>query len=591
MKIFKYIISLSFVFLLALSCKEEHIELPQPQPEPQLEGTGISEASWQQEIEVGQEGGLVSLTFTSEGRWTASSSEQSWCEILTSEGVPGKAALRVKVHQNTDVQAREATVTVSVEGYPETATFTLFQEEGVTEKGDGRYREINEWVYGKMEEYYLWNEDIPSLALDYSIDYQAFLTSMLDGIADIDDANHDDGSYKGDRRTGYYTKIVSSAPTKAVGEQVRGNGFYLLRPANIGVAIGVIVEAVVPGGPADQAGIRRGHFITEVNGVAITMDNYKNVTSLIYDSAVTVEINTVTWEGENRDRAVVTSEGVIELWPSSYEDPAIYKAETIELSDGRKVGYLLYMGFHTDYDEQLFAVFDKFKADGVDELVLDLRYNNGGEIISSTVLATLIAGPAYKDRTLAKLTFNKTRTEAGETAVYKIGNPETIEYPDGYEPIALALDHSLDLDEVYVIATSTTASASEIIINGLRGLDIGVNLIGTTTSGKNVGMEGFSKTYHNYSFLFYPVSFYVENEKGFRDYPDGFEPDYYLDDSSFFPGGDFGSDMDFLCNVAYYWIRTGVKPGTKAQQASLCEMPLTPQAPQRHMGGSLVIYR
>lgn len=587
MKIFKYIIS--FVFLLAISCKEEHIELPQP--EPQLEGTGLSDASWKMEMEADQEGELFSLTFTAQDKWTASSSDQTWCEILTPEGVAGQAALRVKVHQNTAVEARSAEIAVSVEGYPETASFTILQEEGVTEKGDGRYREVNAWVYDKMVEYYLWNEDIPSLALDYSIDYQEFLTSMLDGIADIADANHDDGSYKGDKRTSYYTKIVSSAPTKAVGEEVRGNGFYLLRPANIGVAIGVIVEAVVPGGPADQAGIKRGHFITEVNGVPITMDNYKNVTSLIYDSNVSVEINTVTWEGENRDRAVLTSEGVIELSPFSYEDPAIYKAETIELSDGRKVGYLLYMGFHTDYDEELFKVFDKFKADGVEELVLDLRYNNGGEIISSTVLATLIAGPAYEDRTLAKLTFNKTRTDAGETAVYKIGNPATIEYPDGYYPIQQAMEHSLDLDQVYVIATSKTASASEIIINGLRGLDIGVNLIGTTTSGKNVGMEGFSRTYRNYSFLFYPVSFYVENEKGFRDYPDGFEPDYYLDDSSFFPGGDFGSDMDFLCNVAYYWIRTGVKPGTKVQQASLCEMPLDNQAPQRHMGGNLVIYR
>lgn len=585
MRSFKQIIALLSIFLLALSCKEEIIDIPKPV------GSGLTEVSWQTEMEADDEGELFSLTFISEAAWSAVSSESSWCEILTPEGVAGEAALRVKIHPNLDIEPRTAEVTISVEGYPQTSSFTIIQEEGVQEKGEGRYRDINAWVYEKMEEYYLWNEQIPLLALDYSLDYQAFLTSMLDGIAAYDDVNHDDGSYKGDKRTGYYTKIVSSAPTKAVGEQVRGNGFYLLRPANIGVAIGVIVEAVVPGGPAELAGIKRGHFITEVNGVAITMDNYKNVTSLIYDSSVSLEINSVTWEGENRDRAVLTTVGTVSLSPSSYEDPAIYKSETIELSDGRKVGYLLYMGFHTDYDEELFAVFDKFKADGVEELVLDLRYNNGGEIISSNVLATLIAGPAYEDRTLAKLTFNKKRTEAGETAVYKIGNPATIEYPDGYQPIAQALEHSLSLDKVYVIATSVTASASEIIINGLRGLDIDVNLIGTTTSGKNVGMEGFSKTYHNYSFLFYPVSFYVENEKGFRDYPDGFEPDYYLDDSSFFPGGDFGSDMDFLCNVAYYWIRTGVKPGTKVNKASISGMPASPVPMTRHTGGNLVIYR
>lgn len=581
---------LSVLPLLALSCQGEEELTPQPQPQPQLSGTGITEASWTAEVEADEEGEILALTFVSEASWTAESSEPQWCEIITAEGVEGNAALRIKVHQNVNIEKRSATVTVAVEGYPETASFTVLQAEGVTEKGEGRYREINAWIYEKMRETYLWNEPIESLALDYSLDYQAFLTSILDGVADCDDVNHDDGSYKGDMRSSYYTKIVSSAPTRAVGEDVRGNGFHLLRPANIGVALGVIVEAVVPGGPADLAGIRRGHFITEVNGVSITMDNYKSVTSLIYDSSVTLEVNSVEWQGANRDQAVLTTVGTVSLSPMTYEDPAIYKAETVTLSDGKKVGYLLYMGFHTDYDEELFEVFDKFKADGIDDLVLDLRYNNGGEIISSTVMATLIAGPDYKDRTLARLTFNAERTAAGETAVYKIGNPQTIEYPDGYPLIEQAMEHSLNLDKVYVIATSTTASASEIIINGLRGLDIDVNLIGTTTSGKNVGMEGFSKTYHNYSFLLYPVSFYVENEKGFRDYPDGFEPDYYLDDSLIYPGGDFGSNMDYLCNVAYYWIMTGVKPGSQSSSAAMCRALSYTGHPLWGMGGNMVIY-
>ena len=578
------ILTIAAALLLALGCKEDQL---------QLEGTGVTNTSWASNVAADEEGEVLSLTFTSAGKWTAESSEPEWCEVLTGNGVKGEAALRINVANNTSTSSRTARITISVENYPIAETFEISQSEGVTEQGDGRYREINEWVYEKMASHYLWNEPVKTLALDYSIGYQSFLKSILDGVGKQNDINHDDGAYNQDFRTEYYTQIISSAPeTKAVGQQARGNGFYLLRPVNLGTAIGVLVEAVIPGGPADKLGIKRGDFITEVNGISITMDNYRSVTSKIYTDALTVLTNTVTWEGVHLDQAVVKPIGTFDLSPESYIEPAIYKAETVELSNGKKVGYLLYMGFHADFDYQLMDVFDKFKADGIDDLVLDLRYNNGGEILSSTVLATMIAGSAHQGKTLAKLRFNEERTKAGVSGEYRIGVKETIEYPDGYLPIEDALQHSIGLDRVFVIATNTTASASEIIINGLRGLDIEVNLIGTTTSGKNVGMEGFSKKYRNYDFLFYPVSFYIENAKGFSDYPEGFEPDIYLDDSGYYPGGDFGTMGDYLCNAAFGWIRTGQKPGRTAAAAPMsirlehADIPFTTR-----LGGSRVTYR
>lgn len=535
---------------------------------------------------------MLSLTFTSEGKWTAGSSAPEWCEILTPSGVRGEAALRINILKNTATDPRSAEITIQVEGYPESASFLISQSEGVTEQGDGRYREINEWIYEKMSSTYLWNEPIRSLALDYSIGYQAFLQSILDGVAKAGDVNHEDGSYNQELRTEYYTKIISNAPeSKAVGQETRGNGFFRLRPVDLGVAIGVLIDTVIPDSPADVIGLKRGHFITEVNGIAITRDNYKNVTSKIYTDALSVTVNTVAWEGAERDQAVLTPAGTFDLTPGYYVEPAIYKAETIELSDGKKVGYLLYMGFHTDFDEQLMAVFDKFKSEGIDDLVLDLRYNNGGEILSSTVMATMIAGPAHKGKVLAKLSYNQERTDAGKTDAYRIGIKETVEYPDGYLPIEEALNHSLDLDRVFVITSGTTASASEIIINGLRGLDIEVNLIGTRTNGKNVGMEGFSKSFRNYDFLLYPVSFYIENAKGFKDYSTGFAPDLYLDDSGYYPGGDFGSMGDFLCNAAFGWIRTGQNPSkTNIIPNAVSLEPVDNPTIQR-LGGSRIVYR
>ena len=123
---------------------------------------------------------------------------------------------------------------------------------------------------------------------------------------------------------------------------------------------------------------------------------------------------------------------------------------------------------YTPCPKELIAAFDRFRAQNVTDLILDLRYNNGGDVLSSTVLGTLIAGEAYKGQLYAHMTFNEDRTEAGESGDYKIGVKETFE--SVYEPIERALQHALGLKKIYVLVSETTASASEMVINGLRGL-------------------------------------------------------------------------------------------------------------------------
>ena len=167
----------------------------------QLEGTGISEISWANDIIADEDGEMLSLTFTAAGKWTAVSSKPEWCEILTPTGVSGQAALRINIAKNTTTSSRSVEVLIKVEDYPLSETLIISQSEGVVEKGDGRYREINEWVYDKMSSNYLWNEPVRNIALDYSIGYQAFLKSILDGVSKQDDINHDDGAYNQDYRT------------------------------------------------------------------------------------------------------------------------------------------------------------------------------------------------------------------------------------------------------------------------------------------------------------------------------------------------------------------------------------------------------
>lgn len=203
----------------------------------------------------------------------------------------------------------------------------------------------------------------------------------------------------------------------------------------------------------------RGDFITAVNGEEVTESNYQSLGRAVYDGAVDVTVNSVTWT-DNGTTPVLTPKGNVQLGSATFTSPAIYMDKVVEIEESdKKAGYLLYMGFDVDYDEELIAAFDRFRAQNVTDLILDLRYNNGGDVLSSTVLGTLIAGEAYKGQLYAHMTFNEDRTEAGESGDYKIGVKETFE--SVYEPIERALQHALGLKKIYVLVSETTASASE----------------------------------------------------------------------------------------------------------------------------------
>lgn len=547
--LFGWMLVVLLVLTAGVSCSDD---------EELIAGNGIADAAWSAENQIDIEGGVINYTFTAAGDWTARSSED-WCEVQTGSGIAGESLLRLKVAKNTKPEARSATITIEVQGCASPVSFVVKQGEGLSEQGDGKYRDVNEWVAGYMKSHYLWNRAIENVSLDYSLNYDLFFSSILDGVDAQDNLNREDGYWKGEKRMGYYSFLDSDAPTsRAPGEAYIGSGIYLLDATRIGEDyIGLVVMVVIPGTPAAEAGLVRGDYITAVNGEPVTENNYQSLGAAVYDGAVTLTVNSVTWT-DNGQTPILTPKGDIMVGSETFTSPAIYMDKVVEIEGSdKKAGYLLYMGFDVDYDEELITAFDRFRAQNVTDLILDLRYNNGGDMLSSTVLGTLIAGGAYTGQIYAHTTFNEDRTAAGESGDYKIGVKDTHE--GDYEPIERALQHALGLQKIYVLVSETTASASEMVINGLRGLDIEVNLIGMPTNGKNVGMEGSMKSFHNYDFWLYPVTCYIENAKGFRDYSDGFTPDVQIDDSAIYPG-EFGTMMDQLGYLALQWIKTDSKP-------------------------------
>lgn len=148
-----------------------------------------------------------------------------------------------------------------------------------------------------MKSRYLWNRAIENVSLDYSLCYDFFFFSILDGVAAQDEVNREDGHWQGQKRMYYYSRLESDAPlSRTPGEAYVGSGIYLLDATRLGDDyIGIVVMVVIPGTPAAEAGLVRGDFITAVNGEEVTESNYQSLGRAVYDGAVDVTVNSVTW--------------------------------------------------------------------------------------------------------------------------------------------------------------------------------------------------------------------------------------------------------------------------------------------------------
>jgi carboxyl-terminal processing protease len=165
----------------------------------------------------------------------------------------------------------------------------------------------------------------------------------------------------------------------------------------------------------------------------------------------------------------------------------------------------------------LISAFQTLKNEGATDLVLDLRYNGGGLVSIASKLAYMIGGTATEGKIFDKLVYNDKRTSDN--------------YPFPFIAIASSAAGgaslpTLNLKKLYVLVSGGTASASEAIINGLRGVDVEVNLIGETTRGKPYGFV----PQDNCGWVYYSVQFKGENNKGYGDFADGFAPNCVVKD-------------------------------------------------------------
>lgn len=538
-------------------------------------------------------GGDENVTFVAPADWTLESTVD-WLILSQTSGTKGGAVILLKADPNSTGRTRTAYLLLNVEGYKQEVLCSVTQTKV---KGDGL--DVNYWMSDYMEANYLWNTEFKGITdrLDYTKQPDEWLYDALSNMR----TNVDDGYTTSDGRMFYSNIAGQKVRTRADGDATN-YGVGLCQAGVYDQTYGLlymIVNYVYKDSPADKAGVKRASLITKVDGENLTSDNinaaFYKLLGYTSSSSISLEVRWFQQVGDNSYTISDDAKNVI-LYPGTYDaNPILYEAIYTSPDKTRKIGYFAYSVFDLHHDKDIINSFRRFKDNGITDLVIDLRYNNGGYVYSSATLATAIVGASYKGQVYSHMQYNEERTNKGEVGYFYIGqNPSMVDYP----LIGSALDVSVDMKRVYVLTTSNTASASELVINGLRGLDgIEVITVGTTTNGKNVGMEAITSTayeslynFDGWQYEFAPITFFNLNAKGSKDYADGFKPDFELDESRSVYG-DWGNlDMDPLMNVTSYHIVTGQWPTLTRTRSVVEDKPVLfqPIGESRELKGSIV---
>lgn len=387
--------------------------------------------------------------------------------------------------------------------------------------------EVNDWIYRTLEENYLWYDEIPKKsALNISAGAEDFFDSLLsskDGKV-INGKHH------------YFSYIEKKGETtKAPSEKEPTYGFEFAVysvTGNNGSATGKYyaqILYVLPGSPAEEAGLKRGDWIFSVNSKEDNITDYS-----VLDEGGEAEFYLGKY---NEDASALLDNGSVTIPAARVMESTPFLKDSVHTIEGKKIGYMLYNRFASgpeggdngSYDTQMKALFKKFKQEQVTEFVLDLRYNGGGLITCAQLLASMLAPSHALGQTFGYIKYNDKKQKSNRELKFHSSSDMA--------------DYSLNLNRLYVLTGQQTASSSEAVINSLIPYmkRENITLIGAQTIGKTVGSNTYGDT-DSYGWLLHPITLRISNKDGDANYENGFSPDIALSELSYgqrlYPLGD-----------------------------------------------------
>jgi len=376
---------------------------------------------------------------------------------------------------------------------------------------------VKEAVFESMSEWYFWNEELPA-----AVDYSKYSTNeeLLEAI-----------KFKPLDRFSYLT-TQEEFNNSFVGKNA-GHGFGYAFASDDKLYISYVFDE----SPAGKDGWKRGWEITHINGKSVA--DYKT-SSGAYDFKLGGPdpgiTNTFTFklpDGSATTRSNVKAE---------YQSNSVLEKKIFDLG-GKKVGYWAYQSFkataglNPTQSTEVKTSMEFFQGAGIQELIIDLRYNGGGSVAVAEQIVNNLIQASNSGKLMYVNKYNSLKSNlATNHAFAKIG--------------------SISLDKVIFITSRGSASASELVINILDSY-LDVVLIGDNTYGKPVGsfpLSSYSKVLKNNNVELVPITFAIANADGKADYFDGFPADFYVGDSPQYPWGD---ERDLRLAAALNYIQNG----------------------------------
>ena len=385
-------------------------------------------------------------------------------------------------------------------------------------KGE-KYFRIHEFIWTALNDYYLWQEEVPSLADEIkpigSARYRELIKPYPEPESFFESLKYEQDKYSLIRSN--YEDIENSI--KGI-DANNGLKFILSRYGSGENILGVVTHILAESDAATKD-IKRGDIFTSVDGQNLNLNNYRE---LLFGDNLNYTLNMADL---NNNLLSPNGKNVSLTKTENFQSNPIQISKIIN-TGASKIGYLMYNQFAEGFDDDLNNVFSSFKAEQINDLILDLRYNGGGLVRSAVNLAGMITGQ-FNGEVFAKYLWNKKLMTYFNTDLERFSSQLEINFSESLAdgtPI-----NSLNLSRVYIITSGRSASSSELVINGLSPY-INVIQVGDNTYGKNVGgpaalydyIDNDGTKHPNHTYAIYCMTFYSANSNDFYDYADGLAP-------------------------------------------------------------------
>ncbi|WP_394773158.1 S41 family peptidase [Flavobacterium sp.] len=357
---------------------------------------------------------------------------------------------------------------------------------------------VNNWMYQQMKKYYRWSATMPAQG-NLSVNPKEYFKSLL-------------------QKEDIYSYAIHPAMPETAPQSLRRSfGFDVSFVEFEGKYYGVILY-VLADSPAKNNGLQRGQLITKINGTVLTAGNYDQLYKNMIGSQ-TLSLQTTLYSSKS---GFSDLKEVSLLQGFSFSQPIAYQV----ISDkNTKIGYVEIPHFDVGQAQQFLQIFQELKSKSITELVLDLRYNGGGDIASATALSIILAPNIKSTDLFIKFEGNANGGNIDQTFDQALKSNESKITFD-----ALRSAHP-SINRIYILCGNRTASASELIINNLKPY-MNVIALGEKTFGKDVA--GFpvedDRIAGTKGWILYPSIYKLFNSRHEGDYSKGINPNVYANE-------------------------------------------------------------